>query len=484
MGHLNDTICAIATPIGEGGVGIIRVSGPRSLEIASNVVALKSGLSLGDIPSHTLCLGDILLSTTQSVSPKNGNHPTPLDQVLVAIMRAPKSFTGENTVEIHCHGGQLILSMACEAVIQQGARLAEPGEFTRRAFLNGRMDLTQAEAVLDTIRATTSAGLKVAQEQLRGKLSKKIEHIRDELIRLLANIEAGMDFVEEDISFISPEDLERSLKFLLDEISTILNTAGDGRLVREGLVASIIGKPNVGKSSLLNALLETDRAIVSSVPGTTRDVLEEEVKILGVCIRLIDTAGLRHTQNEIEIEGIRRTTHALEQAGLLLIVVDGSQELSDGDVEIINENCDKKKIVVLNKADLPMKIEESTLRSLLSPEASQEDKEHSASLRIVTMSAKTGMGLEKLRQEIRSLAYGPFFESGEPVFITRLRHKLALERAKEAVTNTLCALDQNFSGECLAVDLRVALDALGEIIGVVSTEDILDHIFKEFCIGK
>ncbi|MDX1411698.1 MAG: tRNA uridine-5-carboxymethylaminomethyl(34) synthesis GTPase MnmE, partial [Nitrospirales bacterium] len=409
---------------------------------------------------------------------------TPLDQVLVACMRAPKSFTGENTVEIHCHGGQLILSMACEAVIQQGARLAEPGEFTRRAFLNGRLDLTQAEAVLDTIRATTSSGLKVAQEQLRGKLSKKIERIRDELIRLLANIEAGMDFVEEDISFISPDDLERSLKVLLDQISTILDTADDGRLVREGLVASIIGKPNVGKSSLLNALLETDRAIVSSVPGTTRDVLEEEVKILGVCIRLIDTAGLRHTQNEIEREGIRRTTHASEQAGLLLIVVDGSQELSDDDVEIIKKNCDKKKIVVLNKADLPMKVEESTLMSLLSPQASQDDKEHTSPLRIVTMSAKTGMGLEKLRQEIRSLAYGPFFESGEPVFLTRLRHKVALERAKEAVANSLCAFDQNFSGECLAVDLRVALDALGEIIGVVSTEDILDHIFKDFCIGK
>ena len=484
MGHLDDTICAIATPIGEGGVGIIRVSGPRSLEIASNVVTLKSGRSLGDIPSHTLCLGDILLSTIESFSPKNGTPPTPLDQVLVAIMRAPKSFTGENTVEIHCHGGQLILSMACEAVIQQGARLAEPGEFTRRAFLNGRMDLTQAEAVLDTIRATTSSGLKVAQEQLRGKLSKKIEHIRDELIRLLANIEAGMDFVEEDIAFISPDHLERSLKFLLDEISTILNTADDGRLVREGLVASIIGKPNVGKSSLLNALLETDRAIVSSVPGTTRDVLEEEVKVLGVCIRLIDTAGLRHTQNEIEREGIRRTTHALEQAGLLLIVVDGSQKLSEDDVEIIKQNPDKKKIVVLNKADLPMKIEESTIMSRLSPQASQEDKELTTSLRIVTMSAKTGMGLEKLRQEIRSLAFGPFFESGEPVFLTRLRHKVALERAKEAVANSLWALDQNFSGECLAVDLRVALDALGEIIGVVSTEDILDHIFKEFCIGK
>jgi tRNA modification GTPase len=324
----------------------------------------------------------------------------------------------------------------------------------------------------------------VAQEQLRGKLSHKIERIRDELIRLLANLEAGMDFVEEDITFISSDDLEQSLKSLLNEISTILNTAEDGRLVREGLGAAIIGKPNVGKSSLLNALLETDRAIVSPVPGTTRDVLEEGVKILGVSIRLFDTAGLRDTQNEIEKEGIRRTTLALERAGLLLIVVDGSQDLTDYDVEIIKENIDKKKIVVLNKADLPLKVSGSTLRSLLSPDPALQGKEDSTSVRIVTMSAKTGMGLEKLRQEIRSLAYGPFFESGDHVFITRLRHKLALERAKEAVTNSLCALDQNYSGECLAVDLRIALDALGEIIGVVSTEDILDRIFKEFCIGK
>ena len=484
MGHLDDTICAIATPIGEGGVGIIRVSGPRSLDIASNVVTLRSGHALGEISTHTLCLADIVLSSTPSDFQLNGNHVTPLDQVLVAIMRAPKSFTGENTVEIHCHGGQLLLSMACEAVIQQGARLAEPGEFTKRAFLNGRMDLTQAEAVLDTIRATTSAGLKVAQEQLRGKLSSKIGQIRDDLIRLLANLEAGMDFVEEDISFITSDDLTRSLKGVLKDISTILNTSDDGRLLREGLIAAIIGKPNVGKSSLLNALLETDRAIVSPVPGTTRDALEEGVKILGVCIRLIDTAGLRITQNDIEKEGIRRTTQALEQAGLLLIVVDGSEDLTEYDVEIIRDNFDKKTIVVLNKADLPIKIQESTVRSLLSSDAPPKGNNNGSEIRVVTMSAKTGMGLEKLRQEIRSLAYGPFFESGEPIFITRLRHKVALERAKEAVTNSLFALDQHLSGECVAVDLRVALDALGEIIGVVSTEDILDHIFQEFCIGK
>ena len=484
MAQLDDTICAIATPIGEGGVGIIRISGPNSMGIASKVLLLRSGRRLENIRSHTLCLGDFVVSRDQLSSQETGNGITPLDQVLVATMRAPKSFTGEDMIEIHCHGGQLILSMACEAVIQQGARLAEPGEFTKRAFLNGRLDLAQAEAVQDTIRATTSAGLKVAQEQLRGKLSAKIEQIRDELIRLLANLEAGMDFVEEDITFINPDDLERSLTILLGEISSLLSTADDGRLLREGLVAAIIGRPNVGKSSLLNALLETDRAIVSPVPGTTRDVLEEGVKILGVCIRLIDTAGLRETQNDIEKEGIRRTTQALEQAGLLLVVVDASQDLSEYDVELIRNNHEKKKIVVLNKSDLPIKVRDSSLWPFLSPDPAQKGEENSPAVRIVTISASTGLGLEKLRQEICSLAYGPFLESGEPVLITRLRHKVALERAKEAVMNSLNALAQNFSGECIAVDLRVALDALGEIIGVVSTDDILDRIFRDFCIGK
>ena len=484
MGQLDDTICAIATPIGEGGVGIIRISGPNSMDIASKVVTLRSGQLLDQVRSHTLCMGDIMLSSSHSAYQEVENTVTPLDQVLVTVMRAPKSFTGEHTVEIHCHGGQLILSKVCEAVIEQGARLAEPGEFTKRAFLNGQLDLTQAEAVLDTIRATTTAGLTVAQEQLRGKLSNKIGHLREEIIRLLAHLEAGMDFVEEDLAFISNDELKRSLQIVLGDISTLVDTAQDGQLVREGLKTSIIGRPNVGKSSLLNALLETDRAIVSAIPGTTRDVVEEAVNIRGVCIRLLDTAGLRRTQNELEKEGIRRTTKALDQADLILLVLDGSQDLTDDDVELITDKYGKKKIIIINKSDLPMKIQEATVRGLLPPGSTVDGKDVSQSVRIVSMSAKTGLGLEHLRQEIRSIALGSLFESGDAVVLTRLRHKTALERAKEAIANGIRALDQELSGECLAVDLRVALDALGEIIGVVSTEDILDQIFREFCIGK
>ena len=483
MRPLDDTICAVATPIGQGGVGIVRLSGPQSAEIAEKVVTLQSGRLLRDLPSHHLCLSDIVLSPAQVPIQKEHSSTTPVDQVLVVRMQRPKSFTGEDMVEIHCHGGLLILSMVCESLIQGGARLAEPGEFTRRAFLNGRMDLTQAEAVLDTIQATSSAGLKVAQEQLRGKLSNKIEHLRDQLIHVLAHLEAGMDFVEEDISFISLDQVKDALKSASNEIVKLLGTVDQGRLLKEGLIVTIIGRPNVGKSSLLNSLLETDRAIVSSIPGTTRDVLEEGLNIMGVSLRLIDTAGLRDTQNDIEREGIRRTTNALEQAGLVLIVLDGSEPLSEKDLEIIKENSDKQKIVVINKSDLQMEVQESTVRSLVGSGPS-DDRNGNFPLKCVTISAKTGAGLEQLRQEIRSFAYGPFFESGDSVFLTRLRHKLSLDRAKESLVNSLSAIDESISAECLAVDIRVALDALGEIIGTVTTEDILDRIFQDFCIGK
>ena len=359
MGPLEDTICAIATPLGEGGVGIVRISGPHSLDYASRVVTLRSGRSLEDIRNHTLCLGDLFLSSEKKESPGNGTGHTPLDQVMITVMRAPKSYTGEHVVEMHCHGGQLILSTLCEAVIQEGARLAEPGEFTKRAFLNGRLDLVQAEAVLDTIRATTAASLRVAQEQLRGGLSKKIERLRTELIRVLAHLEAGMDFVEEDISFISRDELNHSLRFVSEEITELVKTAEEGRLLREGVITAIVGKPNVGKSSLLNLLLDRDRAIVSNVPGTTRDVLEETLNIQGIPIRLIDTAGLRQTADSLEAEGIRRTTEAIAQADLVIIVLDGSQILTREDSKLLNDKYLGKALVVINKLDLPNVVEES-----------------------------------------------------------------------------------------------------------------------------
>ena len=484
MGPLEDTICAIATPRGEGGVGIVRISGPRSLDYASRVVTLRSGRSLKDIRSHTLCLGDLSFSSDQKNASGNGKDVIPLDQIMVTVMRAPKSYTGEHVVEVHCHGGQLILSTLCEAVIREGARLAEPGEFTKRAFLNGRMDLVQAEAVLDTIRATTTASLKVAQEQLRGGLSKKIERLRAELIRVLAHLEAGMDFAEEDISFIGRDELNHSLQLVSEEITELVNTAEEGRLLREGVITAIVGRPNVGKSSLLNLLLDRDRAIVSNIPGTTRDVLEETLNIQGVPIRLIDTAGLRKTADSLEAEGIRRTTDAITQADLVVIVLDGSQNLTSEDVEILNNNCSEKTLVVINKVDLQNVLEGSDVSAKAEMKVNSEIDTTADPLRIIKISAKTGQGLDKLREEIRNTIPGLSLESNHSLLITRLRHKTALLRAQEAVSNSLNPENQPLSGECLALDLRLALDALGEIIGVVSTDDILDRIFQEFCIGK
>ena len=484
MGQLEDTICAIATPIGEGGVGIVRISGPHSLEYASRVVTLRSGRSLEDIRSHTLCLGELSVSLNQKNSLRTGSGPTPLDQIMIVVMRAPKSYTGEHVVEMHCHGGQLILSTLCEAVIREGARLAEPGEFTKRAFLNGRMDLVQAEAVIDTIRATTAASLRVAQEQLRGRLSTKIERMRTELIRVLARLEAGMDFVEEDIAFISRDEVNHSLRVVCNEITELVSTADEGRLLREGVITAIIGKPNVGKSSLLNLLLDKDRAIVSSIPGTTRDILEESLNIQGIPIRLIDTAGLRKTADSLEAEGIRRTTEAIAQADMVLIVLDGSQDLTSEDVKLLNDNCSGKTLVVINKADLPVVVVESDVLAKAEGNAKSEISTAAVPLRIIRVSAKTGQGLDKLREEIRNVIPGISLESNHSLLITRLRHKTALVRAQEALANCIHAQSQDLSGECLALDLRVALDALGEIVGVVSTDDILDCIFQEFCIGK
>src|SRR2546422_622975 len=384
-GQLEDTICAIATPVGDGGIGIVRISGEKAIEVASGLVRLRSGRSLVSVKSHTLYQADIL----DTAAARDAGRA--VDEALVVVMRSPHSYTAEDVVEIHCHGGPLVLQTVCEAVMRRGARLAEPGEFTKRAFLNGRLDLTQAEAVLDTICAKTVGSLRIAQAQLRGTLSKEIDRMRDTLIRLLAHVEAAIDFTEEDITFIQPQELTAGLQQTLAEIARLVDSAQQGRILREGVTAAIIGRPNVGKSSLLNALLKSDRAIVTPVPGTTHDVLEEVLNIRGVPIRLLDTAGVRHTDDPVEQEGGRR---------------------------------------------------------------------------------------------IRTMILRPDFEPGEAAVVTRLRHQAALVRAHEALTGAAGSVEARLSGEFVAVDLRAAIDALGEITGAVSTDDILDRIFREFCIGK
>ena len=341
--NATDTICAIGTPPGEGGIGIIRVSGDKAVEIASKVFLGIQGSRVSDFPSHTLHVGHLR-------DPDTGER---LDEVLVAVMKAPRTYTREDVVEFHCHGSPLVLRLGLEALVRSGARLATPGEFTKRAFLNGRLDLAQAEAVMDLIQARSETGMRVALEQLRGRLSEELGQIREGLLRLLVEVEAGIDFTEEGITFISPDALGNGVQKVSERIGHLINTAAEGRIVREGITAVLAGRPNVGKSSLLNALVRADRAIVADLPGTTRDVLEEFVNIRGLPVRLLDTAGLRQSLDVVEREGVRRSHEALERADLILALLDRSMPLAAEVRQLLAQAQKKACVVVLNKSDLP-----------------------------------------------------------------------------------------------------------------------------------
>ena len=492
---VDDTICAIATPVGEGGIGIVRISGAHAVDIAAHVVRPRNQQPLHQLESHRLYLSDVLYPespNSSSLSPLRerarvrgkGDDPaqdeeqsSAIDEALVVIMRKPHSYTGEDVVEIQTHGGAWILQATCHGLIRHGARMAQPGEFTKRAFLNGRLDLTQAEAVLDTIQATTSRSLQVAQSLLRGSLSKEVDALRERLIRVLAHVEAGMDFAEEDIAFIQAAEVQQALTDTQRAVEQLIASYEEGRIIREGIKVAIIGRPNVGKSSLLNALLKLDRAIVSDQPGTTRDVIDESMNVRGIPLRLLDTAGLRPTQDRIEGEGIRRTEDAIAEADVLLLVLDGAEGITDEDRAVFETYGSRKHLLVMNKMDLP----ESQSFSLLLLKEIQGEREGRA---YVKVSAKTGEGLDHLTSVIQSVCLKEGLEATPSVLVTRLRHKASLEQAHRSVEEAMRSLERKESGECVALDIRAALDALGEITGAVSTEDILDRIFQDFCIGK
>ncbi len=480
MSALDDTICAVATPAGEGGVGIVRVSGPQAFPIASNIVRLRCAKSLSEIKPYQLYLGKFLWDQLQAQEKITEDSSVVLDEVLVVIMRGPRSYTGEDVVEVHGHGGPLVVRAICEALTQAGARMAEPGEFTKRAFLNGRLDLTQAEAVLDTIQANSLHSLKLAQEHLQGGLSGIIRGHRDALVKLLAHVEAEMDFGEEDIQFIEQRELKEKLRNMLRAIEILVESSQEGRIIREGIRTVILGRPNVGKSSLLNAILDTDRAIVSNIPGTTRDVLEESVMVDGVMIRLFDTAGLRESTDALEQEGMSRAEAAIQQADVLIMAFDQSQELTEQDLGFIKQYNQKPRLMVLNKQDLPPKV---TLENV-QVHVKQCETLSEFETEYVQASTVSGEGIEELKLSLKTLAVGKRHEAGDSVLVSRLRHKVLLQQAGEALHNALAAIDETQSAECVALELRVALQALGEIVGVVTNEDILDQIFKEFCIGK
>jgi tRNA modification GTPase len=453
-----DTIAAISTPIGHGGIGIVRLSGSGALRIADRVFVSAKKKKLREIGSHRILYGHIVDAGSREV----------IDEVLVSVMRAPDTYTKEDIVEINCHGGPVPLNRILELLLDAGARLAEPGEFTRRAFLNGRIDLAQAEAVLDTINALTEKSRKAAVEQLQGRLSERVGKIREELLDLTANVEAYIDFPEEDIEPESMKGLKERASRIRNGIKELIDSSRHGIILREGLKTAIIGRPNVGKSSLLNALLEKDRVIVTEMPGTTRDVIEEYLNIKGFPLKIVDTAGIRESHDLAEKEGVERSLRAMKDADLILLMLDGTEQLHETDRALIKETVSKETIIVINKTDLPQKIDEGRL-----------PHDNPA----VKISALNGTGLSRLKGRIIEKALKGSAEPGAAP-VTNLRHLKALKKAFSSIKSFDAGLKKDLSPELLSVELRDALDAVGEIIGITTTDDILNRIFSSFCIGK
>lgn len=457
---IDDTIAAIATAPGEGGVGIIRISGPKSLEISNKIFKPFHRSSIDDYSVRTLIYGNIY----------DGEHI--IDEVLLAYMKAPNSYTVEDVIEINCHGGFISVKKILELVLKCGARIAEPGEFTKRAFLNGRIDLSQAEAVIDIINAKTEQSHQIAQSQLDGNLSKKIKDLRNQITSVLAQVEVAIDYPEEDIEFITYNELIEKTKIIQDEIVKMYKTADTGKILREGLKTAILGKPNVGKSSLLNSILGENRAIVTDIPGTTRDVIEEFVNIKGIPLRIIDTAGIRETEDIVEKIGVERSLNHMKSSDLILVVIDSSKNIDIEDIDIL-ENVDKSKtLVILNKIDLESNLDIDTIKKYI------EEKN------IINISALKNEGLELLHDRIEEMVFEGDISNNEDVMITNSRHKDAIYKAMKSVEDAVSALNDKMPYDFIEVDLKDAWDTLGYINGDTVSEDLLDTIFHNFCIGK
>jgi tRNA modification GTPase len=457
---IDDTIAAVSTPPGEGGIGIIRLSGPLSIKIVTAIFSPgKDGTLVNSFESHRLNYGYIF-------DPSTGER---VDEVLLSIMRAPGTYTREDIVEINSHSGIIVLKKILHMVLTCGARLAEPGEFTKRAFLNGRIDLTQAEAVMDLIRARTDASLKVAMNQVEGKLSKEIKNIYKNLAELLAHIEADIDYPEDDISPVDFMSLDRKVKDIIIEIEELINTADQGKILREGIKVAIVGRPNAGKSSLLNGLLGENRAIVTDIPGTTRDTIEEYLNLEGFPVEIIDTAGIRKTIDIVETMGVNKTYEIISKADLVLYLIDVSHDLHEEELEIINNIPENKIILVFNKIDLPQRLKRSeALLSFNSVETSLLCEE----------------GVNKIKKSILSFIYRGHVSHKESIFISNLRHRKALVNCRISLLEFREALKRGFSSDIIAIDLKNSLDFLGEITGDNVTEDLLNRIFENFCVGK
>lgn len=460
----DDTIAGIATPVGEGGIGIVRLSGGSSLEVADRVFRTRRGrFDSRVVESHTITYGWV-------TDPTTGRD---VDEGLLTVMRAPRSYTREDVVEISCHGGVVAVTRTLEAVLAAGARLAEPGEFTRRAFLNGRIDLAQAEAVIDLIRARTDEMMSAAASQLGGHLSRQVKGLSGRVLQLLGHVEARIDFPEDEIPELVGGEMAWQLKEMVDEIDRLLERANSGRVLREGLRTVIVGRPNVGKSSLLNALLREKRALVTEIPGTTRDVIEEWLNLRGFPVVLVDTAGIRESDDLVEKLGVERTRESLSRAELVLLVLDDSAGVIEADREIMGMCRGKEVIVLSNKVDLDLgRVNQEEVRRVL------------GDVPIAEVSADTGQGLEALETAIVDKFRLGQIEVGRGALITNVRHQAALRRGAGHLRGALDAVRQDVALDLVSIDLRGAWEALGEVTGETASEDLLDEIFSRFCIGK
>lgn len=454
--NIDDTIAAISTATGNGGIGIVRLSGSQAVEICDRVFVSPKGKKLCQQKSHTIHFGNIVYEGKI------------IDEVLVSVMKAPNTYTRQDVVEINTHGGYRAVTAVLNTVIKSGARMAEPGEFTKRAFLNGRIDLTQAEAVIDIINAKTDASREAAMLRLEGRLSREIKNIREDILMMLAHIEAGIDYPEHDDETMTYTMIAENTKKALKAVDRLIASADTGKIYKEGIKTVILGRPNVGKSSLLNAMLEEDRAIVTDIPGTTRDSLEEMLNVNGIPLNIIDTAGIRNTDDVIEQIGVEKSKSLAEKADLILLMFDGSRELDGEDKELIDLVKNKKTITLVNKLDLEQKINMAEI-SHLEP---------------VNISVKSDMGINDIYEKIKEMfAFGDININNE-VLISGERNKESLFKAKSYLNNVMETVENRMPEDFISMDLAEAYEALGEITGEALEEDIIDKIFSEFCLGK
>lgn len=459
---LEDVIAAISTPAGVGGIGIVRMSGEGCIAIADAVFCGKKGKELKDKKSHTISYGTVL-------DPKTGKV---IDEVLAMVMKAPHTYTKEDVVEFDCHGGNLVVRKILEALLNTGARLAEPGEFTKRSFLNGRIDLAQAEAVVDIIHSKTELSRQAAVNQLEGRLTKEVRKMRNELLDMIATIEAAIDYPEHDVEEDTYRQMQEKATNLIVQMEKMLESADRGKIIREGLETVIVGKPNVGKSSLLNWFLEEERAIVTDVPGTTRDTVEEYINIEGIPVKIVDTAGIRQTGDIVEQMGVEKSKEYAARGDLILMMVDMSRPLDEEDKEILELITEKKVVLLLNKMDLEPKVS----REELIPYVPEEN--------IISISILKNKGFETLTKRLKELFFGGEVATAEDGLLGNVRHRNALYHAKESMERALVTIETKMPEDFISMDLQDANDSLGEITGDSVDEEIIDRIFTKFCLGK